>query len=82
MYETILNLIESVLAEDDPIAKDKILELDDLNRLQFTSISFIRLIVELEEEFSIEFDDDVLGIGVFNSVEDLCKYIENKTQYK
>lgn len=81
MKDKILDLIGTVLSEDDPIAKDKLLELDDLSRLQFTSISFIRLIVEIEDEFGIEFDDTALGIGKFNSVQELCEYIEKKKQY-
>lgn len=82
MKEKLLDLIADVLWEDDPIAKDKLIELDDLSRIQFTSITFIRFIVEIEDEFGIEFDDTALGIGKFNSIQDLCEYIEKKLQYQ
>lgn len=40
------------------------------------SFEFIKLIVEIEKEFEIEFADDDLNIEKYNSIGDLVAYIE------
>lgn len=40
------------------------------------SISFIKIIVDVENEFDIEFDDEKLSTNDFQTVQDLCNYID------
>jgi len=40
------------------------------------SISFIKLLVEMEDEFGIEFEDEMLNIKQVPSLEALCAYID------
>ena len=40
------------------------------------SISFIKLIVELENEYSIEFEDEMLAVDAFSSFDDIIEYIK------
>lgn len=42
------------------------------------SLDFIQMIVKLEQKFDIEFEDDVLVSDIFNSIDTLEKYIEDK----
>lgn len=59
--------------------KDKSLNVDvDLTSLGFNSISYIKLVVAAEEEFKIEFSDEDLDIGKFNSIKSVIAYIESK----
>ena len=46
------------------------------------SIIFIKLIVLIEVEFEIEFEDDKLNISDFCNVNELIKYIESKVAEK
>ena len=50
----------------------------DLIGLGIDSVSFISLILILEEEFEIEFDDDVLVIQNLSNVDEIVNYIEKK----
>lgn len=42
------------------------------------SLGFIRLVVEIENAFQIQFEDDMLNIELFHSMQDLVAYIERK----
>lgn len=46
-----------------------------LLKVGIDSIKLMMLIVNLEEEFNIEFNDDVL-VGKLNSIDALCKVLE------
>ncbi len=51
---------------------------DDLTKLGMNSISFIKLVVNLENKFNIEFDDENLDYNKFTSLIALCDYIKEK----
>lgn len=68
--EIITNLLKDQVSEDDTISKDNEM------LLELNSFQFIGFVVELENFFDIEFEDEMLGLGIFNSVDDLCKYIQ------
>lgn len=51
---------------------------DDLTQLGIASITFIKIVVCIEEEFGIEFDDADLDYNQFVSLKHLCNYVENK----
>jgi len=53
-----------------------------LIELNINSINFIKLIVELETAFDIEFDIDSLDIRDFETVEDLVKSINILSKVK
>lgn len=42
------------------------------------SITFIKIVVALEREFNIEFDDDMLLITEFPTIISMIKYVESK----
>ena len=45
--------------------------------LGINSLSFIELLVALENEFEFEFDDDMLLIEEFPTVKDLVDYVQS-----
>jgi acyl carrier protein len=50
---------------------------DKINELGFDSISFIKLVVELENRLGIEFEDTMLDYKSIDTVADLINLIEN-----
>ncbi len=51
---------------------------DNLSSLNINSISFIRLVVEIEKEFNIEFQDDIIDVRNFSTLKSLVEFIEEK----
>ena len=51
---------------------------NDLIKLGMTSLTFVRILVEIENEFNFEFDDDAFDLEKFVYIEDFVIYIENK----
>lgn len=51
---------------------------DDLSVLNLDSLIFIRLVVCIEDEFDIEFDDENLDMDKFDTLQSLILYIESK----
>lgn len=48
----------------------------DFQELGINSIAFVRLIVALENEFDVEFDDGSLDVNSFTTLRQLMKYAE------
>ena len=76
LQDSLCNIIREVL-ENEQIDNTKIREAQ-LISLGFNSISFIKMVVKIETEFDIEYDDDMLLIDKLNTLEDLSKYIQSK----
>jgi acyl carrier protein len=57
---------------------EEIAEVDyELEKYGFNSISFITLMVKLEEKFNIEIDEDDLDYKKYKTVEDICQLIDS-----
>lgn len=52
----------------------------DLMNLGINSITFVKLILALEEQFDIEFEDEVLIPQAFPTVDSIVRYIKNRTK--
>lgn len=50
----------------------------NLSDLNMDSIVFIKLVIAIEEEFELSFDDDYLDMSFFKTLEDITKYIKSK----
>ena len=46
-----------------------------LSEIGVNSITFIKIIVTIEETFDIEFEDDYLDYEQFDTIQDVCDYI-------
>ena len=50
----------------------------DLTNIEIDSIKFINLVLALEEEFNIEFEDEMLLVRAFPTVDSMVTYVESK----
>ncbi len=57
---------------------EQLKENDDLTQLEINSILFIKIIVSIENQFNIEFDDEALDYSKFVSMENLIYYVQEK----
>ncbi|QNU66239.1 hypothetical protein EHE19_015335 [Ruminiclostridium herbifermentans] len=51
---------------------------DNFTQLGMNSLAYIKLAVLIENEFDIEFEDEVLEDNYFSSFSELCTYIEKR----
>ena len=71
MKDKVIEIMKNILKED--VQAD---EKTEMANLGFSSISFVKLVTEVEEEYGIEFEDDYLVIEKFQYFGDFCDYIE------
>lgn len=50
---------------------------DDLSSLGIDSLVKVELVVALEDEFSISFDDSTLNVSKLKTVRDMCNLVKN-----
>ena len=76
MKEKVREIILSILerSNNEEITSDTPLDID--------SIEFVRIVVELEDEFEIEFQDFDLNINSFQKISDYTLYINNRLEEK
>ena len=46
--------------------------------LEMTSIDFVKIVIEIETEFNIEFEDEKLQFSEFPTVQSLIDYVEKR----
>lgn len=83
--EEIINKLKEILISnlDDDNMVDVEIGLDDnLVSLGLNSITFIKVVVECEKAFDIEFDDEELDYEVFDTLEKICNCIESKVSMR
>ncbi|WHX28330.1 phosphopantetheine-binding protein [Brevibacillus agri] len=49
-----------------------------LQDVGINSLGFIRLVVAIENEFGFQFEDDMLNVELFETIQQLIAYIEGK----
>lgn len=52
---------------------------DSINSLELDSLDFVKLIIELEDTFNIEMDDDMLYVGKGICVNDFCIFLKKSS---
>lgn len=75
-----MNIIEQIyeiINEIDEI-KGISIEKDELLSESINSLSFIMLLMKVEEKFDIEIDEDDLNYDAFKTLEDIEKYITSR----
>ncbi len=77
LEEKIENIILTVLKIQPEIIRE--LSPDEtLNRIGVDSVNFIEIVISLEEEFNIAFEDDELLLQNLNTINKLKRIISNK----
>lgn len=72
-------ITEKVIASVQKLSNSiSIKESDSFEELGITSLKFIRLVVDLEKECEMRFDDSDINLALFNRIEDIIKYICDK----
>lgn len=74
--ERLLEVFKKTIEPENGSASAK----SDLAALGINSITYVKLVVAIEEEFGFEFDDEDLEVGKFESLNSIISYIENKVQ--
>ena len=74
--EKVISLMNSIL--EIPIDTDCLDK--NLLLLGFNSLSFLKVLIQVEDVFNFEFDEDDIHVSNFNSINDLVLFIEEKTE--
>lgn len=77
MKEKIIAIIRNACALEERVDENS-----ELATLSLDSLSFVGVIVEMEEQFGIEFDIDELGVFDWKTVADIIKNVEEKLHEK
>lgn len=76
LEKRVLNIIKANIDLEDSIEEIKLD--DDLLLLGINSLSFVKIVVALENEFNMEFNEDDLDYELFRNADALINYIKSK----
>lgn len=74
MEERVFSIIKKVINNESTVMDKNATVTDVMN-----SISFVEMIILLEDEFNFEFDDDSLIISKFQTIGDIIDYVSSKS---
>lgn len=74
-YKKIISEVSALGIAEDGI-KDEMTLIDDL---AFDSLTFVQMVLMLENAYNIKFDDEYINIEKLKTVKDVAEYIEVKT---
>lgn len=80
--EKVFEFIGELSTDEDfglNLKEDEITEDVKISELGVNSIIFIKLLVKIEKEFNIKFEDEMLNYRAFDTIGDLIRMIEDKT---
>lgn len=77
MKDKVIEIIKNACAIDEKVTSES-----ELKLLSLDSLSFVGIVVKLEEEFEVEFNLDELGIFDWKTVGDVIKGVEDKLNEK
>lgn len=60
----------------DDVSKKMLIDNSALTEMSINSMDFIKIVVAIENEFDIEFDDDALNSENYVNLKDIGRYIE------
>lgn len=73
------NKVIEIIKRAVNIPKETNLNLETpINNLQINSLNFLKIIVDIEEEYDIEFDDEELNFEEFNTIKAFVEHIKEK----
>lgn len=74
-YKKIISEVSALGIAEDGI-KDEMTLIDDL---AFDSLTFVQMVLMLENAYDIKFDDEYINIEKLKTVKDVAEYIQVKT---
>ena len=71
---------EKILLCIQKTVKEQAIELrpDSILAESIDSITFVKIVVALEEAFNFEFEDEMLSVSKIEKIEDLINYVESR----
>ncbi len=66
----IIEIVKKNLSYSKDINKSNVLE-----DIGIDSLTFIKIIIEIENEFSFEFEDSAVSLYAFSTMQDLIEYV-------
>lgn len=76
--ESILNVVREMIVDRFGVQEEKVTEEMTFEDLGADSLDVVELVMELEDHFNIQFDDE--KIEELNNIGDAVKYIEELTK--
>ncbi len=77
MRERVVEIVKNACAINEEVTLDS-----ELKLLSLDSLTFVGVVIDLEEEFGIEFEVDELDILDWKTVGDIAKSVEEKVNGK
>lgn len=77
MRERVVEIVKNACAINEEVTLDS-----ELKLLSLDSLTFVGVVIDLEEEFGIEFEVDELDILDWKTVGDIAKSVEEKVNEK
>ena len=77
MKDKVIEIIKNACAIDEEVTLGS-----ELKLLSLDSLAFVSIVVELEEEFGIEFELDELSVFDWKTVGDIANSVEEKVNAK
>ncbi len=74
-YKKIISKLSVVEIEADEIKEEMTL----VEALSLDSLSFVQMVLMLENSYNIKFDDDYISMDKLKTVKDVEDYLKNKT---
>lgn len=79
--ESVAGRVIAIIKSNIPLEENFILSTEDeLSYIGVNSITFIKVIVAIENDFGFEFDDDKLSHKSFTNVKSIIEYVESKIE--
>lgn len=76
--EKIINIIKNNI---DDCFNEYITESTYISQIGIDSLNFISIILDIEKEFELEFEDDMILLDKYNQVKDFVKYIQEYKKF-
>ena len=78
LFDEIVEIIAQV--SETPDCAELLKQNEQLSVAAINSISFINIVLLIENKYDIEFDDEYLDFKDFDTVTSLCEYVEKVQQ--
>lgn len=72
LKDEVKTIVKNVLEKENTLIDENI----DFHELGFNSISYIGLLVEIEDKYGVEFNDDKLMVTSFENINDIVEYLK------
>ena len=80
--KNIQDIVKRIVKENIPNSVENVSDEKFMESIDINSIASIKIIVAIEDEFGIEFDNNLLDVELFQSLDGLVSYVQNKIRQR